>query len=210
MHKILITDPAGVVINTKHHACGELLNGVPRGIAKALVHFKQGKDVGAGSELRSLEDAGGGSPAEDFTAKLKFLLIEEYKLTPAEAEDLIKSDHGTVSAGIPGGNATLRITAVALLRGGFTGKVLPLDHPASRLIQTGAAPTGGATILPNQPTAPLTGGVDVGGTIAAAIPGAMPPSPDQPTDLQKATAHAEDDEINAAAEKKVSKAHKGK
>lgn len=212
MHKLLVTDRKGIVINTKHYGVGAIIDNVPAGIAKACLHFRQAKDLNAPS-VRTHDTVGGGSPHEDFTRKLKLLLVEDHELSEEKAAELIKAHTHLVGLGAIAGDPALAQTAYALVQQGFgpfavpgaTGTLVP--HPASRLImEPGAAPTPGAgTLVTNQPTANLTGPVGVnGGTVATAVPGAVPDGgADQPSALQTANAEGEAAEVKAAADAPV-------
>ena len=197
MHKLLVTDRKGIVINTKHHAVGSIIDGVPAGIAKACVHFKQAKDLNAPSARA--HEVGGGSPQEDFTRKLKLLLVTDHDLSEEKAAELIKAHTHLVGLGAIGGDAALEQTAYALMQQGFgpfaqrnaSGKLVP--HPASRLISE----PGGDVIATNQPTASPGSPVPQSGA-------------DQPTALQTANAEGEAAEVKAAAEAPLPRKASGK
>ena len=197
MHKLLITDPKGVVINTKHYPLGTILPNVPDGIAKACVHFKQAKDIGGSLEVT---EKASGTPLEQFTLKLKAVLEDDYELEEDEAAELIKAHTHLVGLGALGGDAAVTQTAFALVQA--AGRIAPAGsalpgaplsmQPASRLpVPAGSGPVaGGGTLLTQQPTAPL--------------PGAPPADVNnRPSEFQETTLKAEEAEIGAAADEQV-------
>ena len=205
MHKLLITDPAGVVISTKHHPVGSIIPNVPRGIAKACLHFKQAKDLNA-PEVRTDKDDKG-TALEVFTKHVKTALVDEYGLSSGDAASLLTENTHLVGLGAIGGLPAVEQTAFALVQtlAGPTGRTKLSPHPAARMPQVaGAAPTGGDVIVSNQPMAPSSQPVATGGgNIATLLSGAGADlGTDQPTPLQQATADAEKAEVTVGAEAK--------
>ena len=185
---------------------------MPRGIAVACVHFKQAKDLDAPS-VRAHQETTKGTALEQFTTKLKTLLMDEGKLPEENAAELIKANTHLVGLGALGGDAALEPTAFAIIQTlGVAGAVgfganRELMHPASRVPLV----PGGEVIISNQPLAGGPGTRAVGGGEMARGVGVagIDAGADRPSQLQEATAKAEDAEIAAAADGKVNQG-KGK
>ncbi len=207
MIEILITEKAGVVISAQHHACGTILPNVPPGIARALLHFKQGKQL-SGPELGqpTTPVPGGGSPQEDFVVKLKALLVSEFDFEEDEAEAAIKAHSQLVIQGVFAGPMALRGTAMAVdgaVKGAPVAGAAPLaTQPSARFIPQAGAQAGGAVGVV-QPTAPYPGAVQVGGATAVPVAGAPAayPGGNPNPELGAAEGKADDAAVQAAAEK---------
>ena len=190
LHRLLITDPAGVVINTKTYALGEIVPGVPRGIANTCVYFKQAKDLDAPSAKSAPDEKG--NPLEVFARKLKAFLIEEYECDADQAANLITTHAHLVGLGALGGAAALKPTAVSLIQAANAAVGVPTPplspHPASRLARVpGVEPAvAGPVVVTNQPLAGESTGGDT----------------DEPTALQQANADKERAEVAAGAVEK--------